>query len=100
MCGVDLDNDRNNESTSIKNELNEYVSYVSQFTHLSLGEFWRKNYVKYYSVIPISSVKSEQSFSKANFYQRKERSSLSAKNLKFSMILPQQDKLKELKLIN
>jgi hypothetical protein len=47
MCGVDLDNDRNNESTSIKNELNEYVSYVSQFTHLSLGEFWRKNYVKY-----------------------------------------------------
>jgi len=87
-----------------------YIRFnVSQFTHLSLSEFWRTNcnkfrilseYVKYYCVIPISSVKSEQSFSKANFYQRKERSSLSAKNLKFSMILPQQDKLKELKLIN
>ena len=35
----------------------------------------------------------------ANFYQRKERSSLSAKNLKFSMILPQEDKLKQLNFI-
>ena len=33
VCGLDLDNDSNNELTSIKNELHEYVSYVSQFTH-------------------------------------------------------------------
>ena len=108
MCGVALD-ESNGAISSIKNELNEYIIYVSKYTHLSLNEFWRTNcgkfrilaeFVKYYCIIPISSVKSEQSFSSANFYQRKERSSLSAKNLKFSMILPQHEKLKELILIN
>jgi hypothetical protein len=107
MCGVALD-ESNGATSSIKNELNEYIIYVSKYTHLSLNEFWRTNcgkfrilaeFVKYYCIIPISSVKSEKSFSSANFYQRKERSSLSAKNHKFSMILPQHEKLKELKLI-
>ena len=108
LCGVDLDNSEKTELASIKNELNEYLIYVTKFADMSLSEFWRTNcfkfkilaeYVKYYCIIPISSVKSESSFSTANFYQRKERSSLSAKNLKFSMILPQEDKLKQLNFI-
>ena len=81
MCGVNLDDSGKNGSTSIKNELNEYLTYETKFPDLSVSEFWRTNcckfkilteYVKYYCIIPISSVKSESSFSTANFFQRKE----------------------------
>jgi hypothetical protein len=43
MCGVDLDNSGKTGSTSIKDELNEYLSYVTKFPDLSLSEFWRRN---------------------------------------------------------
>ena len=72
MCGVALD-ESNVTTSSIKNELNEYIIYVSNYTHISLNEFWRTNcgkfrilaeFVKYYCIIPISSVKSDNILSK------------------------------------
>jgi hypothetical protein len=53
-------------------------------------KFWYENkfkfsrlveVVKKYSIIPASSVASESAFSEANYIQRKERASLSSKNL-------------------
>ena len=44
-------------------------------------------FVKRYSLISASSVSAEASFSIANYYQRKERSNLSSKSLRYSMIL-------------
>ena len=43
--------------------------------------------VRKYLIIPASSVSSESAFSVANFIQRKERSTLSSKALKKSIIL-------------
>lgn len=103
MCGVNLDN-INNKVLNLNEELSQYVVSKEKYNY-NLIEFWRLNcakyrilaeYVKYYCIIPASSVPSESSFSKANYIQRKERSSLSAKHLRFSMILRQKVTLKEL----
>jgi hypothetical protein len=40
-----------------------------------------------YCIVPSSSVAVESSFSDANFLQRKERSSLPSKNLRYSSVL-------------
>jgi len=55
-------------------------------------------YVKYYSIILAFSVSDESSFSKANFLQRKERSSLSSENLRYTMILKQKKGLTRTKI--
>ena len=43
--------------------------------------------VRKYCIIPASSVAVESAFSEANFIQRKERSSLSSKNLRYTLVL-------------
>jgi hypothetical protein len=43
--------------------------------------------VRKYCIIPASSIAVESAFSEANFIQRKERSSLSSKNLRFTLVL-------------
>ena len=63
---------------------------------LSFSHFWKKNSsslpmlasaVRKYCIIPASSVAVESAFSEANFIQRKERSSLSSKNLRYTLVL-------------
>jgi hypothetical protein len=49
-------------------------------------------------IIPSSSVPSESAFSIANFIQRKKRSALSASQLKYSIMLRDEIKVKSLKI--
>jgi hypothetical protein len=78
----------------IEEELNYFKKKISNNT-LDFSNFWKKHAtylpmlaseVRKVCFIAASSVASESSFSEANFIQRKERSSLSSKNLRFSMI--------------
>ena len=90
--------------------MSDYVNLIKRSNSISFGEFWRSNcnrfkffsivYVKYYSIILAFSVSDESSFSKANFLQRKERSSLSSENLRYTMILKQKKALQELKFLD
>jgi hypothetical protein len=89
--------------------MSDYVNLIRRSNSISFSEFWRSNfnrfkilvlYVKYYSIISVSSVSDESSFSKANFLQRKERSSLSSENLRYTMILKQKKALQELKFLD
>ena len=52
--------------------------------------------VKKYCIISASSVPSESDFSIGNFIQRKERSSLSAEMLKYSILLRETFKIENL----
>ena len=79
----------------IQTELQYYKKDVAD-NELSFSIFWKKNCSKFpqlasavrrYFIIPASSVAAESAFSEANFIQRKERSSLSSKNLRYSLIL-------------
>jgi hypothetical protein len=79
----------------IQEELNYFKKEISNNT-LDFSNFWKKHAtylpmlaseVRKVCIIAASSVASESSFSEANFIQRKERSSLSSKSLRFSMIL-------------
>ena len=79
----------------IQDELHFYKKQIES-NELSFSDFWKKNCsgipllssaVRKYCIIPASSVAVESSFSEANFIQRKERSSLSSKNLRYSIIL-------------
>ena len=87
-------------------KLNNLIRRVNR---ISFSEFWRSNcnifkflvlYVKYYSIISAFSVSDEFSFSKANFLPRKERSSFSSENLRYTMILNQKKALQEQKFLD
>ena len=80
---------------AIKDELNYYKKEIS-INKLDFSNFWKKHStslplsasnVRKFCIIPASSVASESSFSEANLIQRKERSSLSSKNLSFSIVI-------------
>jgi len=79
----------------IQDEISFYRKEVSS-NNLSFSNFWKKNSssipmlasaVRKYCIIPASSIAVESAFSEANFIQRKERSSLSSKNLRFTLVL-------------
>ena len=108
LCGIDIINN-NIVTVSLNQEMSDYVNLIRRSNSISFSEFWRSDcnrfkilvlYVKYYSIISASSVSDESSFSKANFLQRKERSSLSSENLRYTMILKQKKALQELKFLD
>jgi len=79
----------------IQDEISFYRKEVSS-NNLSFSNFWKKNSssipmlasaVRKYCIILASSIAVESAFSEANFIQRKERSSLSSKNLRFTLVL-------------
>jgi hypothetical protein len=97
MCGYNASSQpqkkTKTKSLTIKEEIGAYSSANKE---LDFSTFWSTksnelplltSFVKKYCAIPASSVASESAFSIANYVQRKERSSLSSKNLRYSMIL-------------
>jgi hypothetical protein len=83
------------EKNSIKVEIKEYKINLEK-NILTFSSFWKTystqfpllaSQVRKYCIVPFSSVAVESSFSDANFLQRKERSSLSSKNLRYSSVL-------------
>ena len=86
-----------------KEELAQYISTKSQYSDLTV--FWRENeqklpklssLVRKYCMIQASSVASESAFSIANYVKRKERSALSAENLRYSMFLREKQIIEKL----
>ena len=83
------------------------IYIISKGQYADVSAYWRdherklpklSSLVRKYGMIQASSVASESAFSIANYIQRKERSSLSAKNLRYSIFLrdmPKIDKLYE-----
>ena len=91
---------------TIREEISKFNLLVKE-NNFEIEEFWKKNIsimpklaslVKKYLIIPGSSVASESAFSIANFIQRKERSSLSSKNLRYSILLRENEKIKTINL--
>ena len=88
-----------NEQEAINElNLNQEIALYCSFNSNSLefAEFWQKNsaklpiltaFVRRYSLIQAASVPSEAAFSIANFIQRKERSAMSSKMLRISMVM-------------
>ncbi|CAF3321825.1 unnamed protein product [Rotaria sp. Silwood2] len=79
---------------TIHQEIGYYISSIEKETDFQ--EYWNKNQnylpilsrmVRHYCIITITSVASESAFSIAGYIQRKHRSSLSARTLRYSMIL-------------
>jgi hypothetical protein len=96
MCNYQAKNSNEQEAINELN-LNQESAYCSfNSNSLEFAEFWQKNsaklplltaFVRRYSLIPAASVPSEAAFSIANFIQRKERSVMSSKMLRISMIM-------------
>ena len=96
-CGVSVNFNQKSKSVSIKDEICSYISLLNDpEVKYSFKSFWEANnlslpilssMIKKYCITPASSVPSESSFSIANFIQRKERSALSSKFLKYSICL-------------
>lgn len=75
------------DNKRIQTELQYYKKDVAD-NELSFSLFWKKNCSKLPLLASaVSSVAAKSAFSEANFIQRKERSSLSSKNLRYSIIL-------------
>ena len=94
-------NNSKNKDLSLEQEINYHLSSYSKCENFSNYWFANKdklpilsNLVKRYCIIPASSVASESAFSIANFIQRKERSALSSKNLRYSIVLRDEFKFK------
>ena len=88
---------------STKDELAKYISTKNQYS--DIYAYWRdykhklpklSSLVRKYCMIQASSVASESAFSIANYIQRKERSSLSAENLRYSIFLREMLKIEKL----
>lgn len=96
ICGVDLNTNKKTKNASLKDEICMYITRVKDENENDFQKFWQANcsqlpilatIARKCCIIPSSSVASESAFSIANFIQRKERSSLSSKYLKYSMVL-------------
>ncbi|CAF2210409.1 unnamed protein product, partial [Rotaria magnacalcarata] len=79
---------------TVQQEIGYYISSIDKETDFQ--EYWNKNQnclpilsrmVRHYCIIPITSVASESAFSIAGYVQRKQRCSLSATTLRYSMLL-------------
>ena len=89
---------------TIKEELGLYSNTIRN-NKLGFSEFW-SSYSKEFpmlhkkmlktNIIPATSVASESCFSVAGFIQRKERSRLSSKNLKFNILTKDFEKINSL----
>ena len=101
-CGLEVDHQLISEQIplTIKDEIAKYTTIRISNT-LNLVDFWRINQklmprlafmVKKYCSILATSVASESRFRIANFVARKERASLSSKNLRYTMILREKSK--------
>ena len=89
-------NEPDTNEINLDQELNIYLSTCDQANDFS--KYWQifskklpilTAFVKRLSIASASSVPSESAFSIANYIQRKERSALSSKQLRYSMILRQ-----------
>ncbi len=89
-----------------KQELSEYRHYITQeeYSSLDFKQFWQHfekkflrlaNLAKIYNCIPATSVPCESSLSIAGYSNRKERSSLSTANLRYTMCLQNIDLIKK-----
>ena len=104
MCGVTTNKSNDsNKILSTKEEIALYISTKSQYSDISA--YWHDNeqklpklssLVRKYCMIQASSVASESAFSIANYIQRKERSSLSSENLRYSIFLREMPKIEKL----
>ena len=106
-CGLDdttpLTTTTARRRRSAKEEMAFYVDRV-QGKH-SFEQFWNRykndipgmmDLVQSYNIRPATSVPSEGLFSVANYVQRKQRSSLAPKTLKYTMLLRDQQLLSDL----
>ncbi len=106
-CGLDsttpLTATNTRRRRTAKEEIAFYVDRV-QGKH-SFEQFWNRykndipgmmDLVQSYNIRPATSVPSEQLFSVANYVQRKQRSSLAPKTLKYTMLLRDQQRLSDL----
>ncbi len=104
ICGVTITKSKDLiKILSTKEELAIYISSKGQYADVSA--YWRdheqklpklSSLVRKYGMIQASSVASESAFSIANYIQRKERSSLSAENLRYSIFLREMPKIDKL----
>ncbi len=107
-CGSVLDNERNlsskKRSLTIREEISKYKAAIISNKN-PICEFWNLHQsslpklasaARKYCIIPAASVPSESRFSIANFVSRKERSNLSSKNLRLTMIAREKSKIKNL----
>lgn len=109
LCGLSKNDSRINgknqkRTLSIKDEISQYNLLVNEESN-DFENFWDEKkellpkllkLVKKYSIIPGSSIASESAFSIANFIQRKERSSLSSKNLRLTILLREKEKIDQI----
>ena len=105
ICGLSSPNtDVSPKTFTIKEELAYYLSTKNESSS-DICVYWREkahklpmlsSLVKKYCIISASSVPSESAFSIANYVERKERSSLSAETLKYSMMLREKIKIENL----
>jgi len=103
LCGGSFRNQSNTQKMfSIREELAYFVTSIEKYNATVensasfFSDYWRANcsvlpklayLVRKYCIIPASSVAIESAFGEGNFIQRKERSSLSSKRLRYSVIL-------------
>ncbi len=89
---------------TIKDEVLGFETLCKGFNG-SFSDFWRQNHssmpkltslVVSTSIIQASSVPVESTFSVSGYVQRKERHNLSSKNLRFTMLARETNKVKEI----
>ncbi len=105
MCGLTSSKDGNSNLT-IKQELTAYQFHASRNTteKYDFQHIWHQHatglpklagLVRRYNCIPATSVPCESSFSIAGYINRKERSSMSSRSLRYSMCLLSAEQLKK-----
>jgi len=100
------ENSISDSNKSIKDEISYFTSSLRKIKSVDFAEYWQSNkdnlpllYSKVLDtcIIPATSIASESAFSVAGFIQRKERSSLKPKTLRYSIISKDFIKLNELR---
>lgn len=97
----------NNDSSNTKKLTysDELIAYLASEKTKSFKAFWNEHknewpiladFIRKLNIMTATSVPSESSFSIAGYAERKQRSRLSAKNLKYSMVVRDKDKLEKL----
>jgi hypothetical protein len=106
VCGLDpqvTTSNNTNPKRTIKQELAYYVNKIDK--EISFEDFWINNekeipclatLVRNFNIRPITSVPIESLFSVAAYVNRKQRASLSPDVFRYSMILREEDLVKNL----
>jgi hypothetical protein len=83
----------------------ELIAYLASDKQKTFKSFWNEHksewpiladFIRKFNIMTATAVPSESSFSIAGYTNRKQRSRLSAKNLKYSMLIRDKDKLETL----